>query len=53
MIGYPSTLVFNRYGFLFDSCNFTAEAGASGVLLAASGWSRATRWRRAACRWER
>ena len=33
-IGYPSTLVFNDYGFLFDSCNFTAEAGASGVTLA-------------------
>ncbi len=32
-IGYPSTLVFNDYGFLFDSCNFTAEAGASGVTL--------------------
>ena len=34
IIAYPSTLVFNRYGFLFDSCNFTAEAGASGVSLA-------------------
>ena len=33
IIAYPSTLVFNRYGFLFDSCNFTAEAGASGVFL--------------------
>jgi pectinesterase len=33
-IGNPSTLVFNGYGFLFDSCNFTAEAGASGVFLA-------------------
>jgi pectinesterase len=33
-IGYPSTLVFNRYGFLFDSCKFTAETGASGVFLA-------------------
>jgi pectinesterase len=32
-IGNPSTLVFNGYGFLFDSCNFTAEAGASGVFL--------------------
>ena len=32
-IGYPSTLVFNDYGFLFDSCNFTAETGASGVTL--------------------
>ena len=32
-IGYPSTLVFNGYGFLFDSCNFTAETGASGVTL--------------------
>ena len=32
-IGYPSTLVFNDYGYLFDSCNFTAETGASGVTL--------------------
>ena len=32
-IGYPSTLIFTDYGFLFDSCNFTAEAGASGVTL--------------------
>ena len=35
--------MFNRYGFLFDSCKFTAEAGASGVFLGASGWRRATR----------
>jgi pectinesterase len=34
VIAYPSTLFFNGYGFLFDSCNFTAEAGASGVFLA-------------------
>lgn len=34
VIGYPSTLVFNRYGFLFDSCTFTAETGASGASLA-------------------
>jgi pectinesterase len=33
-IGYPSSLVYNRYGFLFDSCKFTADAGASGVFLA-------------------
>jgi pectinesterase len=33
VIGYPSTLAFNRYGFLFDSCQFTAETGASGVFL--------------------
>jgi pectinesterase len=32
-IGYPSTLVFNRYGFLFDSCKFTSDTGASGVFL--------------------
>jgi len=32
-IAYPSTLVFNRYGFLFDSCKFTADTGASGVFL--------------------
>ena len=53
VIGYPSTLVFNRYGFLFDSCTFTAETGASGASLARQWWSRATRWRRAAWRWER
>ena len=34
IIAYPSTLVFNGYGFLFDSCTFTAETGASGVSLA-------------------
>jgi len=33
-IGYPSTLVFNPYGFLFDSCKFTADTGATGVALA-------------------
>jgi hypothetical protein len=33
-IAFPSTLVFNGYGFLFDSCSFTAESGASGVFLA-------------------
>lgn len=32
-IGYPSTLVFNRYGFLFDSCKFTSDTGATGVAL--------------------
>ena len=32
-IGYPSTLVFNGYGFLFDSCKFTADSGASGISL--------------------
>ena len=32
-IGYPSTLVFNRYGFLFDSCKFTADTGATGIAL--------------------
>jgi pectin methylesterase-like acyl-CoA thioesterase len=32
-IGFPSTLAYNRYGFLFDSCRFTAETGASGVFL--------------------
>jgi pectinesterase len=32
-IAYPSTLVFNHYGFLFDSCKFTADAGATGVFL--------------------
>ena len=25
--------MFNRYGFLFDSCKFTADTGASGVFL--------------------
>jgi pectinesterase len=34
VIAFPSTLVFNRYGFLFDSCTFTAEAGVTGVSLA-------------------
>ncbi|MES1209888.1 MAG: pectinesterase family protein, partial [Pseudomonadota bacterium] len=34
IIANPSTLVYNRYGFLFDSCRFTAETGASGVFLA-------------------
>jgi pectinesterase len=33
-IGYPSTLVFNRYGFLFDSCKFTGDTGAAGVAFA-------------------
>ena len=32
-IAYPSTLVFNNYGYLFDSCKFTADTGASGVFL--------------------
>jgi pectinesterase len=32
-IGFPSTLAYNGYGFLFDSCKFTADAGASGVFL--------------------
>jgi pectinesterase len=34
VIGYPSTLVFNRYGFLFDSCTFSAETGARGTAHA-------------------
>ncbi|MBC8131410.1 MAG: hypothetical protein H7X95_00405 [Deltaproteobacteria bacterium] len=33
VIAYPSTVVFNRYGFLFESCQFSAEAGATGVFL--------------------
>jgi len=33
-IGYPSTLVFNHYGFLFDSCKFTVDGAATGVALA-------------------
>jgi pectinesterase len=32
-IAYPSTLIFNRYGFLFDSCTFTADTGATGIAL--------------------
>ena len=51
-IGYPSTLVFNRYGFLFDSCKFTADTGATGSRSAASGWSRATPRRPTGGRWE-
>lgn len=33
VIAFPSTLIYNQYGFLFESCQFTAEAGASGVFL--------------------
>ncbi len=29
----PSTSIYNGYGFLFDSCSFTAEAGATGIFL--------------------
>jgi pectinesterase len=32
-IAYPSTLAYNHYGYLFDSCKFTADTGASGVFL--------------------
>jgi pectinesterase len=33
VIAYPSTLLNNPYGFLFDSCTFSAEAGTSGAFL--------------------
>jgi len=38
VIANPSTVLNNRYGFLFVSCNFTAEAGASGVALGHQWW---------------
>lgn len=33
VIAFPATLVYNHYGFLFESCKFTAETGASAVFL--------------------
>jgi len=38
VIANPSTVLNSRYGFLFVSCNFTAEAGASGVALGHQWW---------------
>jgi pectinesterase len=38
VIAAPSTMVNNRYGFLFVSCQFTAEAGASGISLGYQWW---------------
>jgi pectin methylesterase-like acyl-CoA thioesterase len=38
VIANPSTVLNNRYGFLFVSCNFTADDGASGVALGHQWW---------------
>ena len=38
VIANPSTVLNSRYGFLFVSCNFTAEAGASDVALGHQWW---------------
>jgi len=38
VIANPSTVLNSRYGFLFVSCNFTAETGASGVALGHQWW---------------
>jgi len=55
VIAHPSTLVYNPYGFLFDSCAFTAEAGASGTF-SGNGPGAATaatgpRWLQVATAW--
>jgi pectinesterase len=34
----PSTMLNNRYGLLFVSCNFTADAGAADVALGHQWW---------------
>jgi pectinesterase len=38
VIANPSTVLNSHYGFLFVSCNFTAEAGATSVALAHQWW---------------
>ena len=38
VIANPSTVLNSHYGFLFVSCNFTADTGASGVLLGQQWW---------------
>ena len=38
VIANPSTVLNNRYGFLFVSCNFTADADASGIALGHQWW---------------
>jgi pectinesterase len=38
VIANPSTVLNSHYGFLFVSCNFTAEAGASNVALGHQWW---------------
>ncbi len=38
VIANPSTVLNSRYGFLFVSCNFTADAGASGIALGHQWW---------------
>jgi pectinesterase len=37
-IAAPSTVLNNRYGFVFVSCAFTADAGAAGVALGRQWW---------------
>jgi pectinesterase len=38
VIANPSTVLNSRYGMLFVSCNFTAETGASDVVLGHQWW---------------
>ena len=38
VIANPSTVLNSRYGFLFVSCNFTADDGASGIALGHQWW---------------
>jgi pectinesterase len=38
VIANPSTMLNNRHGFLFVSCNFTAETGATSVALGHQWW---------------
>jgi len=38
VIANPSTVLNSRYGFLFVSCSFTAETGASGISLGHQWW---------------
>ena len=38
VIANPSTVLNSHYGFLFVSCNFTAEVGASGIALGHQWW---------------
>ena len=38
VIANPSTVLNSHYGFLFVSCTFTAEVGASGVALGHQWW---------------
>ena len=38
VIANPSTVLNSRYGFLFVSCNFTADSGAGSVALGHQWW---------------